>query len=116
MRALKLALSISGLSLLTLLAATSGPSQAQGPTFKLEVCNQYRLPVAFALAHLTAPNERRFVARGWGALEKSGDCAAIEIPRAPFATLGIAIADNKIDKAWIGGQNNSQRICITFEA
>jgi|SRR5262245_44864303 len=112
MRAFKLALSIAGLSLLTLLVVISGPSQAQGPTFKLEVCSGWARPVLLSLVHRTAPNEQKFVVKGWFALERQGQCASGELPRGNFATFAFSINQDKVDRVWGGQGDQAVPVCV----
>ena len=119
MRALTLALSIAGLSLPALLVGMSGPGQAQGPTFKLEVCSGWPRPVALSLVHRTAPNEQRYVVKGWFGLQQ-GRCGSVDLPRGNFATFAFSINNGKADKIWAGQGEQAVTICVdlskdTFE-
>src|SRR5262245_46085630 len=118
MRPLKLALSTAGLSLLTaLLVGTSAPSQGPGPAFKLELCSGYGRPILVSLVHRVAPNDQRFVVRGWGVLERRGQCAGLDVPRGNFATFAFSIAnDNKIDKVWGGQRDQAIPVCVELSA
>jgi hypothetical protein len=112
MRALTLALSIAGLSLPALLVGMSGPGQAQGPVFKLEVCSGWARPVLLSLVHRAAPNDQKFVVKGWFALERQGQCAGGDLPRGNFATFAFSINNDKVDKIWGGQGDQAVPICV----
>src|SRR6266508_663787 len=112
MRGLTLALSIAGLSLLTLPVVISGPSQAQGPTFKLELCSAFGKPVLLSILHRVAPNDQRYMVKGWFMLEKQGQCASGDLPRGIFGTFAFSRASDTDIKTWGGTGDNLLPICV----
>ena len=111
MRALTLALSIAGLSLPALLVGMSGPGQAQGPTFKLELCNAYSRTILVSLVHRASPNDQKYIVEGWYGVE-SRKCASGDVPRGNFATFALSINGDKVEKIWGGQGNQANAVCV----
>jgi hypothetical protein len=113
MRVLKFVLSAVGLSVagLSLMVGFSGPSSAQGPTFTLQACSGWPRPVVLALVHRTAPNEQKFVVRGWFGLPPR-QCGSLDIPRGNFATFAFSINSGKVDKVWGGQGDKAIPVCV----
>lgn len=89
---------------LPLMLGVSGPGQAQlgggGSTFKLTVCNGYGKPIMLALVHRAAPNDQRFVVKGWFAIEQG--CAEGELPRGNFGTFAFSATGDRVEQVWGG--------------
>ena len=100
MRALKL---VFGVICLSLMLGISGQAQLGGgnqDTFNLKICNSYGKPILLSLVHRVAPQDQRFVVKGWFVLENG--CAEGELPRGNFGTFAFAPAGDKIEQIWAG--------------
>jgi uncharacterized membrane protein len=96
------AVTLVGLCLSLMLAmAGQGNAQPGGDgTFVLKVCNSYDKPILLALVHRAAPNDERFVVKGWFALEPG--CAEADVPRGNFATFAFAPGADGVEQVWAG--------------